>query len=80
MSTYRIGVLRGDAIGPEIVQACLAVFEEAMHAFNGPAYELVEGSMGFEAIRRYERALPEETKALLRTCDGWICGPHDSAA
>jgi 3-isopropylmalate dehydrogenase len=53
MSTYRIGVLRGDAIGPEIVQACLAIFEQAMHTYNGAGYELVEGSMGFEAIRRY---------------------------
>ena len=80
MSTYRIGVLRGDAIGPEIVQACLTIFEQAMHTSNGAGYELVEGSMGFEAIRRYGTALPEETKVLLRSCDGWICGPHDSAA
>lgn len=79
MPPYRIGVLRGDAIGPEIVQACLAIFEQAMRA-SAVEYTLVEGAMGAEAIREFGSALPEETVALLRTCDGWICGPHDSAA
>lgn len=79
-STYRIGVLRGDGIGPEIVQSCLAIFDHAMREGDGVGFELIEGGMGLEAIRRHGRALPEETIALLRTCDGWICGPHDSAA
>jgi 3-isopropylmalate dehydrogenase len=80
MPAYRIGVLRGDGIGPEIIQASLAIFEHAMHSYNSIAYELVECPMGFEAIRHTGTALPDETKALLRTCDGWICGPHDSVA
>jgi 3-isopropylmalate dehydrogenase len=81
MSTYRIGILRGDGIGPEIVRACLAVFDRARQA-NPPGvdYDLIEGPMGLDAIRQYGTALPEETIALLRTCHGWICGPHDSAA
>ena len=80
MSPYRIGVLRGDGIGPEIVWACLKILERALHPYDAAGYELVECPMGFDAIHRYGRALPEETKALLRTCDGWVCGPHDSAA
>ncbi len=80
MSTYRIGVMRGDGIGPEIVQACVTIFESAMCLTPTISYELVECPMGLDAIRRYGSALPDESRALLKTCDCWIMGPHDNAS
>ena len=80
MSTYRIGVMRGDGIGPEIVQACVTIFEQAMRFNSAIQYELIECPMGLEAIRRYGSALPDESKELLKTCDCWIMGPHDNAS
>ena len=80
MSTYRIGVMLGDGIGPEIVQACVTIFEAAMRLTPTISYELVECPMGLDAIRRYGSALPDESRALLKTCDCWIMGPHDNAS
>jgi 3-isopropylmalate dehydrogenase len=80
MSTYRLGVMRGDGIGPEIVQACITIFEQALRLDGNVSCELVECPMGLNAIRQYGSALPDESRTLLKTCDAWIMGPHDNAS
>lgn len=80
MASYRLGVLRGDGIGPEIVEATLAVLEAVLRRAPGLGFDLVPLPMGWEAIRSAGAAMPEPTIAALAGCDGWIMGPHDSAS
>ncbi|GIP39052.1 3-isopropylmalate dehydrogenase [Paenibacillus sp. J31TS4] len=80
MANYRIGVLYGDGIGPEIVQATVDVMTAAASRIGGVVFDWVELPMGLTAIQEYGDPIPEETKQMLASCDGWIMGPHDSAS
>ncbi len=80
MAGYRLGVLRGDGIGPEIVEATLEILEAARRRTPGLGLDLVPLPVGWEAIRSGGPALPESTVTALAACDGWIMGPHDSAS
>lgn len=77
--TYRLGVLNGDGIGPEIVQATAPVVEAAI-VRHGAAVQWAPLPMGWEAIRETGEAMPSGTVAALRGCHGWILGPHDSVS
>ncbi|MBE1878545.1 isocitrate/isopropylmalate dehydrogenase family protein [Myceligenerans pegani] len=76
---YRLGVLHGDGIGPEIVTAAVAVLEEAASS-GGAEFECSELPLGRAAIDTHGSALPEETPAALAGVDGWLLGPHDSVS
>jgi 3-isopropylmalate dehydrogenase len=80
MATYRLGVLTGDGIGPEIVEATLRVLESVQKRDGRLRFEYVPLPMGWEAIRKIGVAMPESTVEALENCDGWIMGPHDSAS
>jgi len=80
MATYRLGVLTGDGIGPEIVEATLRVLESVQKRDGRLRFEYVPLPMGWEAIRKTGVAMPESTVEALEKCDGWIMGPHDSAS
>ena len=79
MTVYRLGVLAGDGIGPEIVSATVNVFKAAAEK-TGVEIDWVDLPMGWEGIKQYNEPLPEETKEALKETHGWILGPHDSAA
>ena len=78
--TYRLGVLRGDGIGPEIVEATVRVLEAAQQRDGRLRFEWVPLPMGWEAIRATGSALPESAIETLEKCDAWILGPHDSVS
>lgn len=77
--TYKIGLLYGDGIGPEITKATevvmKAVVEKVGLDVEWPVYP-----MGWEGIEKYQDPVPEITKEGLKTCDAWVFAPHDSAA
>jgi 3-isopropylmalate dehydrogenase len=77
---YRLGVLKGDGIGPEIVEATLEVLKAAERRNGRVGFEWVSLPMGWEAIRATGSALPESVVEALTGCDAWILGPHDSAS
>ncbi|MBM3596794.1 MAG: isocitrate/isopropylmalate dehydrogenase family protein [Alphaproteobacteria bacterium] len=79
MAHYKLGVMNGDGIGPEIVASSVEVLRAAAKS-NELSIELVPLAMGWEAIRAGRPALPPETIAELEGVDGWIMGPHDSAS
>lgn len=79
MRTYRLGVLNGDGIGREIIEATTTVLEAAAEK-NGVGIEWVRLPMGWEAIEKGEHPMPEPTITALAACDGWLLGPHDSAS
>ena len=79
MTVYRLGVLAGDGIGPEIVSATVEVFKTAARK-TGVDIDWIDLPMGWEGIDKYNEPLPNETKEALKDTHGWILGPHDSAA
>lgn len=80
MPTYKIGVLNGDGIGPEIVRSTVEVLQAAADRLGKTSFDFIELPMGWDGIQRYGEPIPDQTKAELATCHGWIMGPHDSSA
>jgi 3-isopropylmalate dehydrogenase len=76
---YRLGVLEGDGIGPEIVPAATRVVDAAL-ARTGGAVEWVPLPIGWTAIHQHGQHTPPSTLEALAGLDGWLLGPHDSAA
>jgi 3-isopropylmalate dehydrogenase len=77
---YRLGVLLGDGIGPEIVPASVAVLDAALAAAGVEPVEWVELPLGHMAINEYRSQTPSSTLDALAGLDGWLLGPYDSAA
>jgi len=75
---YRIGLIDGDGIGPEVVPAAARIVEAAVGTV-GRAVEWVPLDLGRAAIESYGDAIPQKTLAALDELEMWILGPHDSA-
>lgn len=73
-----LGVLRGDGIGPEIVDSATRIVERAV-AGGSVDVRWCELPFGLEAIGEFGTPLPETTLAELAGLPGWILGPHDNA-
>ncbi|WP_245629940.1 isocitrate/isopropylmalate family dehydrogenase, partial [Domibacillus robiginosus] len=52
MTVYRLGVLAGDGIGPEIVSATVEVFKTAARK-TGVNIDWIDLPMGWEGIEKY---------------------------
>jgi 3-isopropylmalate dehydrogenase len=78
--SYRLGVLHGDGIGPEIVPASVAITDAAFAAAGLPPVDWAELPLGASAIETHGTAVPESTLDALGELDAWLLGPHDSAA
>jgi 3-isopropylmalate dehydrogenase len=80
MASYRLGVLLGDGIGPEIVPAAVRLVDAALAAAGAEPVDWQDLPLGASAIDSHGSALPASTLAALADLDGWLLGPHDSAA
>jgi 3-isopropylmalate dehydrogenase len=78
--TYRLGVMLGDGIGPEIVPASVRVVDAALAAAGAEPLAWHELPLGASAIEEHGSAIPPATMEALAGLDGWLLGPHDSAA
>ena len=76
---YKIGLLYGDAIGPEITKATEVIMKAAVKK-AGVECEFPVFPMGWEGIEKYGDPVPEITKEGLKDVHGWVFAPHDSAA
>jgi 3-isopropylmalate dehydrogenase len=70
----------GDGIGPEIVPASVRVVDAALAAAGASPVDWQELPLGAAAIETHGSAIPPATTAALADLDGWLLGPHDSAA
>jgi len=77
--TYRLGVLAGDGIGPEIVPASVEIATAAAEA-AGVSVDWLNLPLGADAITTHGTPVPDETKMTLAELDGWFLGPHDSVS
>ena len=76
---YKIGLLYGDGIGPEITKATEVIMRAAVEKAELEV-EFPVFPMGWEGIEKYGDPVPEVTKEGLKTVHGWVFAPHDSAA
>lgn len=73
MNTYRITLLRGDGIGPEIVQEAVKVLDAAAARY-GFALSYSDALMGGCAIDATGTPLPEETVAACKASNAVLLG------
>jgi homoisocitrate dehydrogenase len=73
----RIGLIPGDGIGLEVVPAAAAVLEAALSQ-ESCKVDFVQLDAGWDTFQRQGAALPDETLAALRTCDGALFGAVSS--
>lgn len=71
--TYRIALIPGDGIGQEVVPAARRVLTA-----TGLSFDFVDLDAGWATFQQTGTALPAETLAALRTCDGAIFGAVSS--
>lgn len=71
---YRICVMRGDGIGPEIMDAALLVLNSISKVF-GLKFSYVEVPAGDAALRDYGDALPQKSIEAFASSDACLKGP-----
>ena len=74
MATYRIAVLPGDGIGPEVMAEALKVLRAVEAGFPGLRFEYKEHRTGAACYRETGRDLPAETLETCRTADAILFG------
>ncbi|HEX8834211.1 MAG TPA: 3-isopropylmalate dehydrogenase [Abditibacteriaceae bacterium] len=77
---YRIGVIEGDGVGPEVVSWGVSVLEAAsrLGTQNGGAaieFEFHKAPVGGTAYLETGKVLPEDSLQTLRGCDAILKGP-----
>jgi 3-isopropylmalate dehydrogenase len=73
MARFRLAVLGGDGIGPEVVAEAVKVLR-AVEASSGHTFELSDDVVGGAAIDQFNTALRPETVALARRSDAVLFG------
>jgi 3-isopropylmalate dehydrogenase len=80
LKTFRIALIEGDGVGPEISAAMLKVLDAVRDEF-GLRFEVTPSPAGDECKRRTGVALPEDSLASIKGSDACIKGPvGDTAA
>ncbi len=70
---YKIAILKGDGIGPEIVDEAMKVLDEIGKKFNHK-FEYIRGYLGGESIDKYGIPLSDETIQVCRDSDAVLLG------
>ncbi|GAB6075603.1 3-isopropylmalate dehydrogenase [Desulfurobacterium crinifex] len=73
MKTFKIAVLPGDGIGPEIVKQAVKVMDAVSEKFD-VKLEYQYGLIGGAAIDEYGIPFPEETKEIILSSDAVLLG------
>lgn len=71
---YKVAVLPGDGIGPEVIRAAVSVLQTASAKF-GLDVDLTYGVIGQAALQETRTVLPMETIRLCREADAVLLGP-----
>jgi len=73
--TYRIAVLPGDGVGPEVTEAALNVLDAVQDATKGFRLRYITGEAGYGCISQYGTNLPSDTLRMLKETDACFKGP-----
>jgi len=74
VKTYNIAVLKGDGIGPEVMEAALNVLQATQDA-TGLKLNFLYGEAGYHCIAEHGTNFPKETASLLKRTDACLKGP-----
>lgn len=77
--TYRLGLLLGDGVGPEIVPVAARVVDAALSVTESRV-DWCTLPFGRTAIESHGVAVPGTTLAALAELDGFVVGPHHNVA
>lgn len=75
MKSYRVAVLPGDGIGPEVIDAAVRVLKATEAKFGTYRLDLVFGEAGFNCIEKYGTNVPAQTIDMLKTTLACLKGP-----
>ena len=73
MGAYKIAVIRGDGIGPEIVNEAVRVIEKVGERFHHE-FTFTDVDMGGNATDKYGVSYPEGTAEKCKACDAVLLG------
>jgi len=79
MKEYKISLIQGDGIGPELTEATLAVLESAQEKF-GLKLEIVEAEAGDICLAKRGVALPDDTVEKIKASHACLKGPVGETA
>ena len=74
MTTYRVAVVAGDGIGPEVIGCATDVLDAACRAVSGFALEFLPAPAGAGTYREQGEALPAASLATCRAADAILLG------
>ena len=72
--THKIGILPGEGIGPEVVDAALTVLD-ALQKVEPVRLEYLKGEAGAYCIEKYGTNLPKQTLEMLKKTEACLKGP-----
>jgi 3-isopropylmalate dehydrogenase len=75
MASYKLGILKGDDIGLEIVPVAVSVLQAAVEPLPDVEIDWVELPIGYPSYLESGETLPQRTLDTLYDLDGWILGP-----
>jgi len=76
---FRVAVIEGDGIGPEVLAAARIVLEKVLSKY-GLSIEVKHVEAGDVAVSKYGEALPESSWNIIKTCDAILKGPVGESA
>ncbi len=79
MRSVRIAVIKGDGIGPEVVDSALRVLKAAAAKYS-LAIEFTEVEAGDTALSRYGEAMPSRYWGIIEASDAILKGPVGESA
>ncbi len=79
MTEYKISVIPGDGIGPELTEATLKVLNAAQIEF-GLKLNMIEAEAGDECLKRRGVALPEDSVEKIKASHACLKGPVGETA
>ncbi len=72
MGNYRIGILKGDDIGLEVVPVAVQVIKAAVKRYPSIIIDWSDLPIGYPSYVASGETLPEVTPQALYKLDGWI--------
>lgn len=79
MSRYKIAMIRGDGIGPELIDSATCILN-TINDNSSVKFTLVPLEAGDGALSRFNNALPEFTLSSIRESDACLKGPVGETA
>ncbi|MEM2321007.1 MAG: isocitrate/isopropylmalate dehydrogenase family protein [Candidatus Bathyarchaeia archaeon] len=72
---YRIAVLPGDGIGPEVIEVAVDVLRALQKVVKGLSLEFIYGEAGYNCMEKYGTNLPQKTIGILKETNACLKGP-----